>query len=91
MYMSVSSAARKLDVCRMTVYRMCENGVLPYSRLRTNRNSRGPRAKILIDEKDLEKYIKSNRIMSNEELIEAADLKLLEMERAREERLRRMR
>ena len=88
--MSVSSAARKLDVCRMTVYRMCENGVLPYSRLRTNRNSRAPRAKILIDEKDLEKYIKSNRIMSNEELIKAADLKLLELEKAREDRLRRM-
>lgn len=90
MYMSVASCAKKMDCSRMTVYRLCENGILPYSRLRTNRKSRGPNTKILIDEKDLEKYIKSNRIMSNEELIKAADLKLLELEKAREDRLRRM-
>ncbi len=91
MYKSVKAAAAYLGLSKWTVYRLVENKILPHVKISTKAGGYGPKSKVVIDEKDLERYARRNRVMSNEEFIAVADRKLLEMERAREERIRRMR
>jgi len=91
MYKSVRAAAEYLGVSKWTVYRLIENRTLPHIKISTNAKGNGPTSRVVIDEKDLDRYARRNRVMSNEEFIAVADRKLLEMERAREERIRRMR
>ena len=81
MYMSVSAAAAYMGVSPKTVYRLCENRDLPFSRVGSK--GKGPKSRISIREKDIDSYMRKNRRMSNAELAELADRKLLEMEAAR--------
>lgn len=82
MYLSVKKAAIRLDVCRMTVYRLIESRQLPHSKIGN---------KIVIDERDIDKLVKRNRVVSNEEYVRMADLMLTKLEEASADRRRRMR
>jgi len=54
----VKAAAEQLEISSSLAYRLVEEGRLPHRRI----GQRGKRGKILIDEADLKKFIKSRQI-----------------------------
>lgn len=55
---SINEAARLLGVSRTSIYRMCEEGRLPFVQLL--------KRKRMIDRNDLESFIKQNRTSRNQ-------------------------
>lgn len=90
MYKSVKDSAEYLGVSVRTMYNLVEARIIPFVKISTKKGC-GPRARIVIDEKDLDRYARRNRVLSNEEFASLADTMLLKLEKAREDRLRRMR